>query len=345
MRICAALWLFVAATAVAVNESPTVVGNGWGLDHVIIAVSNSEIANRTYAGKLGFTPFVGNKFVSEGLDQAIIELPPAHYLELLWPYREPAPDARPIATTVRKVLETGGGITAYNIDVSPVEQAVDAMRKLQLHVVVEPSRATDTVDGKEVPAWRFARVDPQDLLLQPRGVPGGKAVGFIEYRVNVLNPASFKKLQARAEKEVPDPRRLSGEIHANSARKIRAVWVAVPSVEEAVKQSARFGFVPRAKRKSETIGEDGQEVQCGQGIVVFFEATHPGSSLAAYVKQHGLGPFGISIEVADIKTAQRVVEDGTQTRFKLERIGEERSFVVPEEIAGGLYIEFVQPIQ
>lgn len=340
MKTCALLWVFIAATVVNANENPTVVGNGWGLDHVIISVSNSEAANRIYADKLGFTPFVGNKLVSEGLDQAIIELPPG-YLELLWPFREPAADARPIANTVRKIVETGGGIASYNIDVSPVEQTVDAMRRLNLHAVVKPSRVTQTVDGKQVPAWQFADVDPQDLA-QPRGVPGGKGVGFLEYGVNSLDPGRFKKLQTRAEKEVPDPRRSSGEVHANSARTLRSVWVAVPSVKEAVDQSARFGFVPRTKRKSKTLGEEGQEVQCGEGTLIFFEATHQGSSLAAFVKRHGLGPFGISVEVADIKTAQRIIEHGMQTRFNIQRNGKERSFVVPEQMAGGLYIEFVQ---
>jgi hypothetical protein len=333
MRICVALCLFMAATVVPANQTPTVIGNGWGLDHVVIGVSNSENANRVYSAALGFTPFAGNKLVSEGLDQAIIELPPG-YVELLWPYREPAPDARPLANTVRKAVEAGGGIVAYNIDVSPAEHAVDAMRRLGLQAVIQPSRITDTVDGKEVPAWRFAVIDPQDLVLQPRGVPGGKNVGFIEYRVNSLDPARFKKLQTRAAKDVPDPRRVSGEVHANSARKLRSVWVVVPSVEEAVKQSAKFGFVSGAKREWKALGEEGQEVQCGEGSMIFFEATHEGSSLTAFVKRHGLGPFGISVEVADIKAAQRIFEDGTKTQFPIQHIGKDRSFVVSEQIAG-----------
>lgn len=122
-----------------------------------------------FESKLGFTPFPGNKLADEGLDQATIELPPA-YIELLWPYREPAADARPIARTVRKSVESGGGLFSYNIDVSPVEQAVDAMRKVGLRVMVKPSRATDTVDGKEVPACRFAVIDPQDMAAQLVGV-------------------------------------------------------------------------------------------------------------------------------------------------------------------------------
>ena len=180
---------------------------------------------------------------------------------------------------------------------------------------------------------------------QPRGVPGGKGIGFVEYAVNSLDPARFKRLQTQAEKEVPDPRRASGEVHANSARKLRSIWVVVPSVKEAVKQSARFGFVPGAKRQLKTFGGEGQEVQCGEGTMIFFEATREGSPLGAFVKRHGLGPFGISVEVADIKTAQRIIEDGTKTRFDIQRIGKQRSFVVSEQITGGLYMEFVQQPQ
>lgn len=81
-------------------------------------------------------------------------------------------------------------------------------------------------------------------------------------------------------------------------------------------------------------------VRCGQGSLVFFEVSHEVSSLAAFVTQRGLGPFGISVEVADLKTAQRMVEGGTQTRLKIQRLGEELGSVFPEQLAAGMYVEW-----
>jgi hypothetical protein len=343
MKNCIVLLLAVAATLAAALGNPTVIGNGWGLDHVIVGVSNPEVAKQIFGTKLGFTPFTGSKFPAEGLDQAIIELSPA-YIELLWPYREPAADARPIASRVRKKVELGGGPVTYNIDVSPVEQAVDAMRRIGMRVSLRPGPTTKTPDGKEAPDWQFADIDPQDKTAQPLGVPGGLGVGFLEYRINsnLLNPDRFKRLLERAEREVPDPRRTSGEIHANTARRLRSVWIAVPSVVEAVKQAGRFEFAAGVERQFKALGEKGREVQCGQGTLVFFEPVHEHSPLAALVDKQGFGLFGISIGVADLKTAQRIVQQGTQVKFRIQRLGNQASFVVPSDLAGGTFLEFVQ---
>jgi hypothetical protein len=80
------------------------------------------------------------------------------------------------------------------------------------------------------------------------------------------------------------------------------------------------------------------EVQCGQGTIVFFTPEHPQSPLSVLVKKQGPGQFGISVQVHDLKAAQRVVEQETRAKFKLER----EHFVVPAELAAGTYIEFVQ---
>ncbi len=342
MKNCIVLFLAVAA-ALAVLGNPTVIGNGWGLDHVIVGVSNPEVAKQIFATKLGFTPFTGSKFAAEGLDQAIIELSPA-YIEVLWLYREPAADARPIASRVRKKVELGGGPLTYNIDVSPVEQAVDAMRRSGMRVSLRPGPTTKTPDGKEAPDWQFADIDAQDRAAQPLGVPGGLGVGFLEYRnnSNSLNPDRFKRLLERAEREVPDSRRTSGEIHANTARRLRSVWIAVPSVAEAVKQASRFEFAVGVERQFKALGEKGREVQCGQGTLVFFEPVHEHSPLAALVDKQGFGLFGIGIGVADLKVAQRIVQQGTHAKFGIQQLGNQASFIVPSDLAGGTFFEFVQ---
>jgi hypothetical protein len=263
----------------------------------------------------------------------------------MWPYQKPATNARPIAGLIRKKVESGGGPVAYNLDVSPAEQAADAMRRLGLRVNLPTSPTVRTPDGKEAPgAWQFIDIESQDQAGQPVGVPGGVGVGFLEYRANSdhLKPERFQRALERAEREVPDARRVAGELHANTARKLLSVWIAVPSVAEAVKQAGRFGFAAGGERRFKELGEKGQEVQCGQGTLIFFEPVHQNSPLAVLVRKQGLGPFGISVAVADLKTAQRIVQQGTQAKFGIQYTGSRASFIVPAGLAAGTFIEFVQ---
>jgi hypothetical protein len=219
------------------------------------------------------------------------------------------------------------------------------MRRLGIKVSLPPSRTTRTPDGKETPgAWQFVAIDPEDKAAGILGVPGGEGVGFLEYRNNPdhLKPERFQSTRERAERENPDPRRLAGEIHANTARKLRSVWVAVPSVDKAVAQAERFGFRARGQLYFKALGEKGAEVECGQGTIVFFEAVKQNGPLGALVKRQGLGPFGISVSVTDLKTAQRVVQAGTHAKFGIQRTGTRMSFIVPAELAAGTFVEFVQ---
>jgi len=62
----------------AAQNNPLVIGTGWGLDHVIVGVSNPEIVKDVFGTELGFTPFTGHKLSAAGLDQAIIELSPGY---------------------------------------------------------------------------------------------------------------------------------------------------------------------------------------------------------------------------------------------------------------------------
>ena len=199
--------LLAAAGTLAAQSNPSVIGNGWGLDHVIVGLPNSDFVKDVFAAKLGFTPLPGHKATAEGLEQASIALPPT-YVELLWPYQKPTADARPIASQVRRKAESGGGPVAYKLDVSPVEQAADAMRHLGLRVTLPPSPTIRTPNGKEAPGpWQFVDIDPRDQSVRPLGVPGGADVGFLEYPANSdrLKPDRFQRLLERAERESPTP--------------------------------------------------------------------------------------------------------------------------------------------
>jgi hypothetical protein len=60
------------------------------------------------------------------------------------------------------------------------------------------------------------------------------------------------------------------------------------------------------------------------------------------VDKQGFGLFGISIGAADLKTAQRIVQQGTHAKFNIQQPGNQVSFIVPSDLAGGTFLEFVQ---
>jgi hypothetical protein len=338
-------WIFVllsTAEAFAFQSHPSIIGDGIGLDHIMIGLPGSSQAPDIFGKALGFSVLPGNTFPEESLQQAVIELPPA-YVELLWLYRKP--EGPPRVKTVRDAIEAGGGIAGINVNVSPVEAAADLMRRLGMKVSLPPSVTTRDASGKEQPgAWQFILPEAETEAQFPKGVPGGSGVGFLEYRNNASHrdPARFETFRTRIEHEVPDSRRVPGQLHANTARKLQSVLVSVPNVADAVRQSERLGFTAGEERYVRDLGEKGREVQCGLGTFVFFEAADPKSALGAYVKQKGLGPFGFSVSVENLKTAQRVVEQGTNRRFAIRKSPSHSSFMVPAAFAGGTFVEFVQ---
>jgi hypothetical protein len=343
MKSCVLLLTVVAGTA-TVQGPPTIIGSGWGLDHVIVGVKGPEVVKDVLESKLGFSAISRGKSPSSGVENTIIPLPPAPYIEIVWPYQDPAPDARLVATLVRKKIAFGGGPAAYNVDVSDASQTADAMRQFGLRVNLPPTPMRVMPDGSQARGpWQFADINLQDQAAVPYGVPGGPGVGFIAYTnaADRIKPDRFQRALERAAQEAPDSRRPTGEISANTARTLRSVWVAVPNVIEALKQAARFGFSPTGS-DIEALGETGEPVQCGGGTIVFFEPKHPDSKLSSLVRKKGLGPFGISVGVANLKSAQRIIQEGTQATFEIRDEKSRRSFIVPAELAAGTVFQFVQ---
>ncbi len=336
--------------AVYAQKQP-LLGNGWGLDHTTVMQRSAGEARKVFGSRLGFSVRPGTKFPARGLENGIINLPPG-YLELMWVYdsaksessaRESGLGAVFEAAT-RRLQEQGGLVQAYNIDVSPIDQAADFLRGRGMKVSLPPSQ-TILQDGKEQPGqWQFLRISYEDpKSAPPPGIPGGQGVGFLEYRNNEehLNADRVRQFRESIARDLPDSRRRPGDLHANTANKFESMWVAVSSVEEAVKQSEALGFAPGRDRKSAELGARGREVQCGQGTIVFWAPDKKGGPLSAMLQRGELGPFGVSFGVEDLNRARAIVEQGTGRKLRIQD-GDRKRFVVPAEGAGGIWVEFVQ---
>jgi hypothetical protein len=340
-------WIALAAagTLVKADAMKSILGDGWGLDHFLIALADPGSVSSIFVTKLGFTIFPGGVKSPSGDENAVIRLGP-QFMELLWFYdrKKAMGSGDEFSKLLLRTADQGGGPVGYVIDIAPIERIAAELRERGMKVDLPQSR-TILREGKEVTAdWQFLTISDTGHGASERGVPGGADAGFIDYgsvvRQRILDPGRTQRHRERAEKEFPDPRRRAGEVHPNTARRMRSVWVAVSSVSDALKQAELFGFAAVAEHEDKLLGARGREVQCGLGAIIFWESVKPGAPLAALIKQKGVGPFGLSIEVADLKVAHQIIEDGMHKKFPFE--GSRKSFIVPAELTAGTWIEFAE---
>lgn len=328
-----------APIAFADNEK-SILGAGWGLDHIEIVVSSGEAAKETYFRKLGFT--VSPDASVAGVQRSGIFFGPP-YIEFFWLRGVGKPELEsPLALKLRRSLDHGGGIFQYNIDTSNIETVRERLSGMGLNVNLQQPR-TRTRNGKEEPAaWRLLYAK-DERAAPPPGVPGGDAVGIIEYRDNSVSARLEQVRQNFLPSDLPkDPRRAAGEDHANTARRLRAVLVAVPDVGAAVAKSVSFGLVAAGKRQSSAIGAVGQQVECGQGYIEFWEPASRDGQLATLLRQKGPGPFGFAVGVASVGIAHDIAQEGFQTKLPIEDQHDRRSLTVSGSLTDGVWVEFVQ---
>jgi len=308
----------LAPFAVAEGDE-SILGSGWGLDHIEAAVADPKAARDMYVTNLGFSSSPATA-AGPGVEHSAIWLGPA-YVEFIWFGGTGEAEPNGSVRKLRQAVDGGGGIFQYNIDVSDV-QSVAATLRMRGFKVNLPQGKPRIVDGKETPApWQFMYATEENP--PPFGVPGGDGVGFIEYRNNSAT-------------------RRPPEDHANTAQRLLSVWAAVPDAAAAQKECGRFGFKQLTRRQSSGLGARGLEVECGRASITLWEPTSQSGPLASRLKQKGPGPFGFSAGVSDLQKAHQLALQGVHTNLPLESPAGRKSFTVPGEFTGGLWVEFVQ---
>jgi catechol 2,3-dioxygenase-like lactoylglutathione lyase family enzyme len=298
----------------------SVLGSGWGLDHIEVAVTDPETAKDVYVTNLGFT-LSQAVAAAAGVEHSAIFLEPA-YVEFLWFGGAGQPPDTTPTQKLRRAVDAGGGIFQYNINASPIQRTAETLRMRGLAVNIRQGMPR-IVDGKATPApWQFMFAT-EERDSPPFGVPGGDGVGFIEYRDN------------SATRRPPTN-------HSNTAQRLRSVFVAVPDAAAAQKESERLGFKPLNQRQSSELGAHAREVECGRGTITFWEPGSQSGPLASRLAKKGPGPFGFSVGVANLQKAYTLAAQGNHANLPLVSRGARKSFTVPGELTGGLWVEFVQ---
>jgi hypothetical protein len=130
--------------------------------------------------------------------------------------------------------------------------------------------------------------------------------------------------------------------HANTAKRIAAVWIVVRDLKAATKAFGLAGLYSGEGRKFPALGAAGREIEAGGGRIVLLEPKGKTGKAASFLAERGEGIMGVSIEVDSLETARALLETNTKREFGSYAGAYGNSILIPAELAHGVWIEMFQ---
>ena len=324
MRGLFAALLLVSATAAAqTRPAPTadpLLGNGGGLDHVLLWTREADRETATLSVKLGFQVRQGGDF-GNGIANRLINFSDQTYLELLF-FTRPASELEGGALEVYRFTERGPGANNFVAEISDIEATAAHLRSRGFALDPE-SPATFDPDGD---GPRPAEPNLYRIVSFPTPPIASSDLFFIRYAP--FNPTA----QQQAD-------RLEFRRHPNGARRISAVWLLSASAEEEGARLMRIGFVDAGPVVLPQVAARGRRFAAGRGSILVIEPSGAGQAAEALTAR---GPhfFAISVETGDLGRAQRLVQRGYGVAIEAYSGAFGESFIAPTQDDLGLRIEF-----
>jgi catechol 2,3-dioxygenase-like lactoylglutathione lyase family enzyme len=302
------------------KQKASVLGDGRGIDHVIVFVRDLEAAKVVYRDTLGFLvePSRGTSYtLPSGFKTSWMGFE-ENWLE--WRAvddREKAAQSRPKFVNF---LEKHEGALLLILAVSSAKATVDLLRVRGFNVS-DPQPAPMMVEGTTTPAfWCVTFSEP--ILPGPR-------IFFCEYA-----PSLEEKFHQTEPQEWTR--------HPNTARGIKSVWIAVRDLKIATKAYEAVGLPAGQRRNLPELGARGREIQAGRGVILLLEPQGKNGRVASFLADRGEGIMGVSIEVGDLIAARRLLETTTKQEFTPYVGPYGTSILIPAELSHGLSIEMFQ---
>jgi catechol 2,3-dioxygenase-like lactoylglutathione lyase family enzyme len=249
-------------------------------DHVVIAVADLERAIEAYRA-LGFDVSPGGRHEHRGTHNALIRFEGADYVELLGVYDpetaiESGLNGRTLAEFVR---DREGGLVGHCYATDDIEADAARMREARLEMVGPFEMRRERPDGRAL-TWR---------LLVPQDIPWRRRWPFfIEW-----NDRDEVRLAVEG---VGD--------HANGARSVSSVAVAVNDLEEAVRlYSILFGQEPTGRDEVTDLTATRASFDL-RGFVIDLLSPAGDGPVQEMIERDGEGPFEVKIEVEDLATSR-----------------------------------------
>jgi hypothetical protein len=290
---------------------------GAKLDHILLWGRTIDQATAIMTVKLGFQVKPGRD--PSGVANRYIRLADASFIEMLGITR-PNPEMDPGSQADQASLRGGAGARSFGIHSSALEAARAVLQQSDFGVTPVFAAAADDPDGGGPTAprrWRLFAFDPQPL---------SSSTFLIDYAPPRSDAASVSDLSSARE-------------HPNSARALSAIWLLSADADKDRRQLARMGFADARPVHLTQIAAHGFCVKIGPSSLLALQPDGPGVADDA-LKSSGPQILGVSIAVADLGRAQRLVERGYEqalTRYS-GLLGD--SFLAPTRDDLGMLVEF-----
>lgn len=311
-RVCGAVvWIIVVVAGLPLSGSLFGQSEAPALDHVRVLVNDIGAAQNAWH-TLGFDMRRPEASVfQEGSVHNSAPLSDGTYLELIGiADRDKLMKSRP---WIVDFLQHYQGAHSVGIIVTSAKDVADRLQSLKI----------------EAPLFTLVGSNPQAkpvLLITPKleNIPNG-AIFFVEYPWQRTSPTSAAQF-----------------VQPNTAQSTIAVWILVKDLEKATKDMELLGFHSGRISDFKNLGARGREYQTGHGSILLLEPTSSGESAPDFSHVRGEGVMGVTLAVGDLAKAQSLVEGNTRRKLRSYDGIYGKSFLVPAELANGVWIEMVQ---
>jgi catechol 2,3-dioxygenase-like lactoylglutathione lyase family enzyme len=319
------------ASAAAPNEEAlgptadlrsTLLGGERGLDHVGVGVRSLEHAAHTYQEVLGFSRPIEGK-LGNGLQNANYYFANATYLETIV-----AVDREKGKWIADFTDKHPGGVFAVLSVFSPEDTTKFlAARGIKAGSPIPGRIQTPDQDAAPEEQWKTFSL-PQKLL-------PGDPFFFISYK--------REGQDGRDEflRKIEQPEIKQRFRHKNTALGLRAVWLAVEDLGAATAAYESIGLAKGRTFDDAALGAKVQSFPAGIGEIWLMGKASADGKIAAFLEERkGPGVLGVTIEVASVGQAARVIGQppGVSAAPYEGALGQ--SIRVSPELAEGVWIEF-----
>ncbi|MBL8307049.1 MAG: VOC family protein [Rubrivivax sp.] len=329
-----AAWLaagLISAAALAQGPVPPghpVLGLGYGLDHVVVAVRDLEATKAVFRDALGFrmpAPGVSGRHPS-GTVNASAYFADQSYLELL-AVRERELVARHHPETLA-FLDRQEGVLALALSTSSARDTAAALRARGLRMR-DPAagtvqRASDAAPPP--PKWWVAAFEK----------PAPAPLFFIEYLGTDYADMALNWAEGYREAQAAPAYR-----HANGALGLSAVWLVVRDIAAESALYERLLSAPVRDFDSTALGARVREFRLVRQRLFLLQALDDAGAAGRFLAERGPGVMGVSVGVRDLTvTAARLLAGPVPLARRQPGLVKSDTLLVPGPRAAGLWLEF-----
>jgi catechol 2,3-dioxygenase-like lactoylglutathione lyase family enzyme len=299
-------------------------GEGNGVDHVVVAVRDLEASLSFFADSLGFSRAPLARF--PGVANTEFWFSDTTYLELITVTdRERAMGFMPQLPEFLDRHERGA--MYLGLDVASATHAVEYLseRGFEMMGPLAGSAALEGMDEPPPDMWHYV------MFGQP-AVPAD-AIFFIEYDRATLDVLAQQH-------PVYAPQQYMS--HPNTALGIQAVWIAVSDLHAAAASFESVGLPAGTVLERNFFTDRVPKIETGHGDILLFEPTEEDGFTARFMEARGEGIMGVSLQVASLARAREVMAPGIASRLMPHAGFYGGAFLIQPPLTRGLWIELFE---